>query len=179
VRAAGQIAIAGLLALAVALAVYWALARGLGGPGGPQAPPAPEPAASRAADPAVPAAPPEAPAPTRGVRAPAERIADQGRLRVTREALREGDVLALGLALPDALRGDGPRPVKVVDVTGRVLEASALPVDGSGSGLRLEIDPEWLRPGRYMIQVETEGGAPLRLRRYVLEVSEPGAEPGS
>jgi hypothetical protein len=92
---------------------------------------------------------------------------------VTREALREGDVLALGLDLPDEMRGTGPRPLKVVDVKGRVLEGLAFPVDGAGSGLRLEIDPDWLRPSRYLIQVETAGPSPLAVRRYVLEVREP------
>ena len=40
----------------------------------------------------------------------------------------------------------------------------------SGSGLRLELEPEWLRPGRYMIQVTTAEKTPLHLRRYVIEV---------
>ena len=96
---------------------------------------------------------------------------DKGRLSVTREALRDGAVLALGLELPDEARGAGPRPVKLVDVTGRVLEIAGEPVDGAGTGLRLEIPPEWLEPGRYMIQVQTAEPRPLALRRYVLEVT--------
>jgi hypothetical protein len=119
----------------------------------------------------APGAPPAATA----VRAPAQRIPENGRLRVERDALREGEVLALGLDLPDDARGEGPRPLKVVDVEGRVLETSALPVAGPGTGLRLEIDPGWLRPGLYLIQVQTAERQPLALQRYVLEVVEPGA----
>ena len=109
------------------------------------------------------------------VRAPAVRIADQGRLQTTEEALREGDVLALGLELPDEARGEGARPVRIVDVTGRVLDLQAQPVAGPGTGLRLEIDPTWLRPGRYMIVVETDEKRPLATRRYVLEVGAEGS----
>ena len=161
------LAVAGLLVLVVALGLWWTLR---GTPRGP-APPAATAASSPRPDPGLQAAQPEASTRTQAIRAPAQRIPDQGRLSVTREALREGDILALGLELPDALRGSEARPVRLVDVTGRALDGFALPVDGTGSGLRLEIDPEWLRPGRYMIQVETSGaGSPLPVRRYVLEV---------
>ena len=52
-----------------------------------------------------------------------------------------------------------------------MLEIEAQPVDGSGSGLRLELEPAWLTPGRYMIQMEIAAGqSPLGVRRYVLEV---------
>jgi hypothetical protein len=119
------IAIGGLLVLVLALGLWWALSRS---PGHAGAPSGATPAASHAADPAASTPRPDAAPPPRGVRAPAQRIADQGRLSVTREALREGDVLALGLELSDVLRGVGPRPVKVVDVRGRVLESVALPV---------------------------------------------------
>lgn len=105
-----------------------------------------------------------------GARVPAQRIAEHGRLAVELSALRDGEVLALGLEMPDDARGRGVRPVKVVDVEGRVLETTAAAADGPGTGLRLEIDPDWLRPGRYMIQVETAEKQPLALRRYVLEV---------
>jgi len=102
-------------------------------------------------------------------RAPAQRITDQGRLSVSLEALREGDVYAVGLEMPDASRGEGLATVVVVDVAGRRLETTAAPVEGRDAGLRLEIAPDWLEPGRYMIQVET-GEFPLPIRRYVLEV---------
>jgi len=101
-------------------------------------------------------------------------MAENGRLSIERSALRDGEVMAIGLSMPDESRGDGPRPVKVVDVSGRLYETDAFAIDGAGSGLRLEIDPEWLVPGRYMIQVQTAEQRPLALRRYVLEVTEGG-----
>jgi len=149
---------AGVLLLGI---VLWGLTRG-----GPATPGVPEsPSSSEAA---VPAAPP-VPAPS-GIRAPAQRIAENGRLQVELAALRDGDVSAVGLDMPDEARGVEDRPVKVVDVEGRLFETTAAIADGSGAGLRLEIDPDWLRPGTYMIEVATAEKRPLSLRRYVLEV---------
>ena len=105
------------------------------------------------------------------MRAPAVGIPDKGRITVAAEDLREGEVLALGLALPDEVRGDGVHEVRVIDVSGRVLDVEGHPVDGAGTGLRIEIDPGWLRPGRYMISVQTADPHPLASRRYVLEVA--------
>jgi hypothetical protein len=138
-------------------------------------PPAPAPAASdapaRAPAAPPPAAAPEAPAaPAAGAPAPVHRISDKGRISVALDDLREGDVYALGLDMPDEMRGQGDRPVKVIDVKGRVFETTSVAIAGAGGGVRIEIDPEWLAPGRYMIQVETAEKRPMALRRYVLEV---------
>jgi hypothetical protein len=103
-------------------------------------------------------------------RVPEHRMSENGRLQVKLAALRDGDAFALGLDMPDEARGDEDRPVKVVDVEGRLFETTAAIPHGSGTGLRLEIDPDWLRPGTYMIEVATAEKSPLSLRRYVLEV---------
>ena len=153
--------------LAVGLAVW--LARGPG-PGGPaRVEPTPS-AISNRADSSLEPPRKGAGESEPGVRAPAHFIAAGERLRVRREDLREGDDLVIGLAMPDDARGSDPLPLKVVDTSGRVFAGVGLPIDGAGNGLRLEIDPEWLAPGRYMIQVETVEKAPLALRRYVLDV---------
>ena len=114
---------------------------------------------------------PGAPAPEpSGPPAPALRIAESGRISIDAASLRDGEVLALGLALADEARGSEPLSVRVVSIDGRRIETTAAPAAGSGSGLRLELEPEWLRPGRYMIEVTTAEKIPLHLRRYVLEV---------
>jgi len=149
----------------------------------PAAAPTPKPVALEAQRAQVPAAEPaptpRAPAPsstTTGAGAamhtPPQQIAESGRLSATRAALREGDAFVIGLELDDAARGTGPRPVKVVDVKGRVLDTTARPLPGAGNGLRLEIDRNWLEPGQYLIQVKTAENKPLALRRYFLEVLE-------
>jgi hypothetical protein len=114
---------------------------------------------------------PDAPSPApSGPALPAHRIAEGGRLTIDAESLRDGEVLALGLALADEARGSEPLSVRVVSVDGRRIETTAVPAAGRGSGLRLELDPRWLVPGRYMVEVTTTEKIPLHLRRYVLEV---------
>ncbi len=107
-----------------------------------------------------------------GPRAPALRIAESGRISIDAASLPDGEVLALGLALSDEARGSEPLSVRVVSIDGRRIETTAVPAAGSGSGLRLELETEWLRPGRYMIEVTTAEKIPLRLRRYVIEIGE-------
>jgi hypothetical protein len=102
--------------------------------------------------------------------APAQHIAAGGRLSTDAASLRDGEVLAVGLGLTDEARGGEPLSVRIVSVDGRRMETTAAPAVGSGSGLRLEIDPEWLTPGRYMIEVRTAEKTHLPLSRYVLEV---------
>ncbi len=110
------------------------------------------------------------PAPARQAVRPAMRIPENGRLTTRRATLRDGEVLALGLDLSDEDRGAEPTRVKVIDAGLRVYETFATPLPGERAGLRLEIDPAWLGPSRYMIQVETHGSGPLAVQRYFLEV---------
>jgi hypothetical protein len=165
-----------LAGIAVAAVVVVALAWMLRG-GGSEVP---EPVAAEERTPSAPVPelelPPPAPAQP-AVRAPARRIGENGRLTVSRADLLEGDVLALGLDMPDVARGEGVREVKLVDADrARVLEIEGQAIDGVGTGLRIEIDPTWLEPGRYLIQVATADPTPLAVRRYVLEVAEPAAK---
>jgi hypothetical protein len=98
------------------------------------------------------------------------RIAEGGRLSIDPDSLPEGELLALELAMPDEARGTESLAVKITSVDGRQIEAIGLPAAGSGTGLRFEIDPTWLKPGRYLIEVRTAEKIHLPLRRYVLEV---------
>jgi len=105
------------------------------------------------------------------VRATSPRISENGRLSVSLRDLREGDNLTLELEMPDEARGEGPRQVRVVDVERqRLLETEGTAVSAAETGLRIEIAPDWLRPGLYMIEVDTAEKRPLAIRRYVLEL---------
>jgi hypothetical protein len=103
---------------------------------------------------------------------PVASIPESGRRSFHRSALRQGDAFALVLGLSDEARGSGePRPTKIIDVEGRVIEVEARPQAGAGTGVIVEIDPDWLVAGKYLIQIETDEKGSLRgLRRYTLEV---------
>jgi hypothetical protein len=101
---------------------------------------------------------------------PSLRIAAGGRLALVLADHPEGEPLSLALDLIDDARGDGERSARIISVDGRRLDAVAAPLPGTGSGVRLEIEPGFLSPGRYMIEVDTVENHPLKIRRYVLEV---------
>jgi hypothetical protein len=98
------------------------------------------------------------------------RIASGGRLSLAAGELPDSRPLALSLELEDDARIASGHEVRMVSEDGRRIELTATPQPGPGSGLRLEIQPDFLEPGRYMIQIETAETHPLGIRRYVLEI---------
>ena len=152
---------AGIAALALSAALWW----GMGGDA-----PRPQTGADAETARTKPPVSPPAPKATTAAAAPAYRIAPSGRLSLEADSLPTQGALTLGLELSDEARGGEPRRVRIVGVDGRVIDTTASLAAGAGTGVRLEIDPEWLRPGRYMIEVKTAEKIHLPLRRYVLEV---------
>lgn len=144
----------------------------LGGPdGAPPAPDAPPTATPPALDPGPATQAAGAGRSPVGAPAPKVVIPEKGRLSVQRDDLREGDVLVLGLAMSDDARGDGALSTRIVEVSGeRAFDVEARSIAGSGTGVRIEIDPERLPPGTYMIQVQTQNASHFPFRRYVLTV---------
>jgi hypothetical protein len=149
------------LALVATIAVGSWLVLG-GSPDGPDGP------AAATAPAAAPAPPTPAAAPLTEI--PELRIAANGRLALDEAALPEQGPLTLALELTDEARGSGERQVRVISANGRRIDTTASPLSGAGSGVRLELDPAFLSPGRYMIEIDTVDNHPLRIRRYVLEV---------
>jgi hypothetical protein len=97
-------------------------------------------------------------------------IASGATLTVDRAGLPSGRplVLALELGVPSA--DLEPRPVRVIAPDGRLLETSG-PVDPEDRlTTSLSIDPDWLTPGRYIVEVKTTERAHFPLRRYAIEV---------
>ncbi len=98
------------------------------------------------------------------------RIAEHGRLRLVHSELPKQGPLHLVLALPDEARGGGPRIARIVSTDGRRIDTTASALAGTGTGVAIEIDPAFLTPGLYMIEIKTAETKPLPLRRYVIEV---------
>ena len=117
---------------------------------------------------AKPASAPEAAVDIAGASVP--RIAAHGRLTLDVAALPATGPLTLDLELPDDARGSGERAVRVISTDRRRTDTTASPLPGAGSGVRLELDPDFLSPGRYMIEIDTDDKHPLQIRRYVLEL---------
>ncbi|HIG68435.1 MAG TPA: hypothetical protein EYQ46_00255 [Myxococcales bacterium] len=97
-------------------------------------------------------------------------IEEHGRLKIDADSLPESGDVTVALAMPDDVRGTGPMPVQIIGVDGRKIEIQANPLPGQGAGLELAVDVDWLKRGRYMVQVRTKEKTPLALRRFVLEV---------
>lgn len=97
-------------------------------------------------------------------------IAENGRATIDASALPRDVPLTLSLALPGEARGDGIRAARIVSVDGRRLDVQSRPGPGAEGGIQLDIDPTFLRPGRYLVHVETAEKTPLHFRRYVLEL---------
>ena len=101
---------------------------------------------------------------------PGLRIAPNGRLAIDHDALPAEGPLLIALELPDEFRGTEESAVRIISTDGRRTDTTASPLPGAGSGLRVAIDPSVLSRGRYMIEIDTVGNQPLRIRRYVLEI---------
>ncbi len=104
------------------------------------------------------------------VGSPVPRIAAHGRLTIDHATFPNEGLLDLDLELPDEDRGSGERAVKVISTDGRRIDITATPLPGTGSGIRLRIDPGFLTQGRYMIETDSDVEHPLQIRRFVLEV---------
>lgn len=164
--AARWLSMAGGAAVALAFAVWWQLPAETPQIPQPEAPVTTETRGEGVTRPA--ASPPELQG---GAAATLPRIPASGELSVSRGDLPGGADLAVLLELPEEAIGQGePRPVRIVMEDGRTLETTASPAADDASGVRLEIDPDRLGPGRHLIEVKTAEKTHFPLRRYVLEV---------
>jgi hypothetical protein len=154
-----QRALAAALAALAALAVYVVLTGRA-----PEAPPAPAP---------VPAA--ETPTPAQdpvsidAAQSDAQALASGAALVLDAASLRPGEPVKLRLDLATPSDTDEPRPVRVAAEDGRSLELAA-PLGAERREARVELDPGFLKPGRYLVEVETTEKSHFPIRRYVLVI---------
>ncbi len=126
-----------------------------------------------AADPAP--APHPAPQPVKAADREPAALADytlrSGELAKIEVAALSGDrPLTLDLALVEPSRTAEPLAAQLRDMNGRVLDLpAAVAVDGRMSA-RIEIEPDWLSPGSYLVELRTTERSHFPIRRYPLEV---------
>ena len=97
-------------------------------------------------------------------------IADRGRLSLVESDLDRGAPVAFHVVLEDG-GAEPTRTARVVTEDGRRLETRVERVAGTESTFGLELDGAFLRPGRYLIEVDIEGVHSLNLRRYVVLIT--------
>ncbi len=96
-------------------------------------------------------------------------IDTHGTLALAADSLSGGPV-PLSLRFPDPTHADELR-VTVLSTDGRgMLDLTATIEPEDRRSARVEIDPSWLRPGRYIVQLHTTEQTIFQLRRYVLEI---------
>ncbi|MEM7541267.1 MAG: hypothetical protein AAF384_06715 [Pseudomonadota bacterium] len=77
-------------------------------------------------------------------------------------------IIELDLGVPNQI---GPRPTRILATSdGRVLELNGTVGESKPQANKLAIDTEWLKPDRYVIEVQTTEMVHIPLRRYILNV---------
>ena len=96
---------------------------------------------------------------------------NQGRLSLSATDLDRDAPAVIHLQYDD----EGARPTRtarVVSEDGRRLDTRVERVPGREATFRLDLDGAFLRPGRYLIEIDGQGRHALNLRRYVIQVTE-------
>lgn len=154
-------------AAGVALAVAaWLALLGGGGSDAPDpgalpipAPTATEPALASPAAPAPPAAP-----------ATSHAVAPSGTLVLERAAFPTSGPVRVSLELPEMSADAEPRPVRLVSQPDhRILELPGA-LESGRTAAAIEVDPGYLQPGTYLVEVQTTERSHFPLRRYFIIV---------
>ncbi|MDJ0852395.1 MAG: hypothetical protein QNK04_28830 [Myxococcota bacterium] len=114
---------------------------------------------------------PAAPAEPKPLAPGADHAIESGQtLDLDSAALPDDRPLVLQLELGEPSRDLEPRPVRIIGPDGRLFHTHG-PVDESDRlSARIEVDSEWLTPGRYIVEVKTTERTHFPLRRYALEI---------
>lgn len=157
--------LAAALGVALALGIGWWVTREPPAAGSSEAATPIHAEPRHAAPAAQPAEAPEAPAAEPGGLV----IESGGRLVIRADELPSGEPLVVQLRLGEPSADAAPRPVRVAAVDGRTLELEGR-LGADRMAARIDLDPAWLRPGRYLVEVRTTERTHFPARRYVIEV---------
>ncbi len=93
-----------------------------------------------------------------------------GRLVIDPEQLEAGLPLTVHLGLPEPSRNEEPRPVRLISQPdNRILELEGR-LSGDRTSAAIAIDPAYLTPGVYLVEVRTTERSHFPLRRYGIVV---------
>jgi hypothetical protein len=114
-----------------------------------------------------PATPP--PSPSAGSARKALSIDSGATLEIEAQALPTSGPLAVELLFPEPSTATA-LPVRILSEDGRILHLQAGIPEQDARRASVEIPPDWLSPGRYVVELKTTERTHLPLRRYALEV---------
>jgi hypothetical protein len=97
-------------------------------------------------------------------------IVSGGTLELVAVELAGSEPVLLDLLLPAPPESVTDLPVRVLAPDGRVLELQGLIAAEDRGRARVVLDPAWLSPGRYIVEIQTMERTHFPLRRYALEV---------
>lgn len=136
--------------------------------GGPDTP-------APAASPAIPAPKPSAAAfaaPPSPPAAPTTRhsVAPSGKLELERSAFPTSGPVRVSLELPEMSTDAEPRPVRLISQPDhRILELPGA-LESDRRAATIEVDPGYLQPGTYLVEIQTTERGAFPLRRYFIVV---------
>ena len=154
----------------------WAIAFGLGvalavAVGYPRAVRPPAPPAPAAVEPPPPAeAHAPAPPPIATPRAPATPLAPGGTLELSRADFPASGPVVVKLALAEPSTEGAPRRVRIFSIDDRHGIETQASLDPSLAVASLELDPSFLQPGNYFVEVQTTERSHAPVRRYAIVV---------
>ena len=78
--------------------------------------------------------------------------------------------LVLNLELAEPIPDGGTFPARILAPDGRAFETRGEPAGGGLRFARVELQADWLTPGRYIVELKTTELSHFPLRRYALVV---------
>jgi hypothetical protein len=81
-----------------------------------------------------------------------------------------GRPLVVELVLVEPSAHAEPLPAQLRDTTGRAFALLAAVELGERMSARIEIEPSWLRPGSYLVELRTTERSHFPIRRYPIAV---------
>jgi hypothetical protein len=126
-------------------------------------------ACDRADPPPAPAAPTDRPAPFT-VTSPDRPLPPAGTLELTRGKFPADGPVRVSLGLREASADAEPRPVRMFSETDQHGLQTNGTLDETRTVVTIELDPTWLLPGTYFVEVVTTDRNPFPVQRYAIVV---------
>jgi hypothetical protein len=101
---------------------------------------------------------------------PSQPLPPSGTLELERAAFSASEPVRVSLGLAEPSADESPRPVRLISQPDhRILEIEGA-LGAGRTAATIEVDPDYLQPGSYLVEVKTTERSHFPLRRYVIVV---------